>query len=212
MYACFNNCDPKTNGELALVKSLPPNLIVFDIGTRADSEFTDYPGIVHYFEPMPEFIDKLSKLKTLNTTSYYNQFGLSDSTAILNYYPRYQSFHNRTVSCSVDDSKNVIKLNVKTANEYISEHKIIHIDFIKIDTEGHELHVLKGFGTYLNIVDRIQFEYGGTYKDTNTTLLEVITYLRAYGFTKFSYLSPSGNVPITDYSDHYKYCNILCER
>ena len=208
----FNNCNSKLNGELALIKSLTTGLVIFDIGARSDSDFQQYRGIVHYFEPIKEFIDKLSGLSTVNMTSYYNNIGLSDDEAVLQYYPRYQSFHNRIVSCKIDDSSNIILLRVITAKKYIEDNNISKIDFVKIDTEGHELRVLRGFGDKLSIVSQIQFEYGGTYKDTNTKLIDVISYLQKYGFTKFYYLSPSGNIMITDFSDHYNYCNILCER
>jgi FkbM family methyltransferase len=211
-HQCFNNCDPKSNGEMTLIKSLPNNLIIFDVGSRSDSEFTGYKGIVHYFEPVKQFLDKLALTKTENTKSYYNDVGLSDKEAVLEYYPRYQSFYNRIKSCRVDDSKNVIYLNVITGKKYIERNHITNIDFLKIDTEGHELLVLKGFEDKLNIVSQIQFEYGGTYLDTNTTLMDVISYLRGFGFINFYYLVQGGMVPITDFSDHYNYCNILCRR
>jgi len=56
--------------------------------------------------------------------------------------------------------------------DYIDENNIEHIDFLKIDVEGHELAVLKGLGDYLNpnFIDFVQFEYGGTNIDSNTTL------------------------------------------
>jgi FkbM family methyltransferase len=195
-----------------IVRSLQPNLTIFDVGSRSDSEFTRYSGIVHYFEPVPEFISALEKQTTKNTRSFYNPFGLSEHAALLEYYPAHQSFHNRVVSVGKDDSANKKILRVESAKQYISEHSLQKIDFVKIDTEGHEFSVLKGFGDALSIVDTIQFEYGGTYKDTGIKLREVINYLREHGFSNFSYVAPGGVVPISDFTDHYQYCNILCKR
>ena len=62
----------------------------------------------------------------------------------------------------------------------------------------------------LQNVKIIQFEYGGTFLDNNLKLIDVIQYLESKGFYKFSYLTYYGTVLITDFSDHYKYCNIVC--
>jgi hypothetical protein len=52
----------------------------------------------------------------------YNVFpikiGLSNSNDELWYYPKYQSFYNRTVSCSESDEMNKIKFTVKKACNY----------------------------------------------------------------------------------------------
>jgi FkbM family methyltransferase len=208
----FNNCNPHTNGELLFVRSLPPGFVVFDVGSRVDSEFSEYVGEVHYFDPNPAFIETLRTVKTNNTASFYNPVGLSTVRGTLDYYPLFQSFHNRVVSCKKDDTANKISFSTIRADEYIAEHNITHIDLVKIDTEGHELEVLKGFGEALRIVDCVQFEYGGTFLDTGVKLRDVISYLEGYGFKSFKYLSQKGPVPITDFSDHYQYCNILCTK
>ena len=56
----------------------------------------------------------------------------------------------------------------------------------------------------------IQFEYGGTFLDNNTKLIDVIKYLENKNFYKFSYLTNNGPTLITDFNDHYQYCNIVC--
>lgn len=55
----------------------------------------------------------------------------------------------------------------------------------------------------------IQFEYGGTYRDAGVELKNAIDCLTNNGFLKFCYLSSAGLVPITNYSDQYKYCNVI---
>ena len=56
----------------------------------------------------------------------------------------------------------------------------------------------------------IQFEYGGTFLDNNKKLIDVINYLQDKGFYNFSYLTSYGTEIITDFNDHYQYCNIVC--
>ena len=94
---------------------------IFDIGSRYDSEYINFEGEVHYFEPAEDSLLKLKSLPTKKTCSYYNNFGLSDKNEIAWYYPLYQSFYNRTASCKKDDKDNKIELHLKKAKDYINE-------------------------------------------------------------------------------------------
>lgn len=207
----FNECDESLNGELFFFNSIKDKCsIIFDVGCRAESIFMKFNGEVHYFDPLSKFIDQISVKPNNNSKSYFNLFGLSDRNDTLYYYPRYESFYNRIESCGTNDENNKIELEVKKGSEYIQSKNIEHIDFVKIDTEGHELSVLKGFENEIHKIGVIQFEYGGTYLDSNIKFIDVINYLKSHNFDNFSYLDRSSQVPITDYSDHYKYCNIVC--
>lgn len=204
-------CDSKTNGEYLFYTSIKDKIdIIFDVGTSINSEFIDFEKEVHYFEPVKSYIDNLSKQPNKNKRSYFNNFGLSNENKELYYYPLYESFYDRINSCKVSDSPNKVVLNVKKGNDYINEYKISHVDFLKIDTEGYELNVLKGFEDFLYNVKIIQFEYGGTFLDNNVKLVDVKNYLEKYGFYKFAYLTLNTPMLITDFTDHYKYCNIVC--
>ena len=207
----FNNCNSATNGELKFFTNIKDKInVIFDVGCREDSEFINFNGDVHYFDPVNDFIEKLKKKTNLNKTSYFNNFGLSNENKQLYYYPKYQSFYDRINSCKVSDDANKILLCTRKGKDYIIENNIQHIDFLKIDTEGHELNVLQGFENLLENVKLIQFEYGGTFLDNNIKLIDVVNYLKNKGFYKFSYLTNYGVEAITDFSDHYKYCNIVC--
>ena len=207
----FNNCDTKSNGEELFFRNIKDKInVIFDIGCRSDSEFINFGGEVHYFDPVNEFIVSLSKQYNNNKLSYFNNFGLGNENKELYYYPRYQSFYDRINSCKISDDSNKIILNIKKAKDYIQEKQIQKIDFVKIDTEGYELNVLQGFEDELVKVNIIQFEYGGTFLDNQIKLIDVIKYLEYKGFYKFSYLTGYGTELIKDFNDHYQYCNIVC--
>ena len=189
----------------------PPCPVIFDIGSRYDSLFSSFKGEVHYFEPVPAFLEKL-KTVCHNGKSFFNNFGLSSKEEKLLYYPKYQSFYDRKLNITVadDEVEEGQYFLLREARNYINENNIKEIDFVKIDTEGFEYEVLKGFGDYLNNVKIVQFEYGGTYKDKGIKMIDVINLLKTYGFNSFFYLH---NLQlITDFSDHYMYCNILAVR
>jgi FkbM family methyltransferase len=64
------------------------------------------------------------------------------------------------------------KVHLDTIDEFVARHVIPQVDFVKIDTEGHEIDVLEG-GIQSLAQERIrcvQFEYGGTYIDARRLL------------------------------------------
>ena len=207
----FNNCNSKTNGEEKFFMAIKNNInIIFDVGCRDNSEYINFSGEVHYFDPINKFIEILKNQTNLNKISYFNNFGLGNENKEVYYYPRYESFYNRINSCRINDDSNKILLNIKKGNDYVINKKIQNIDFLKIDTEGYELEVLQGFEDFLINIKIIQFEYGGTFLDNNIKLIDVIKYLESKGFYNFSYLTNNGPILITDFKDHYQYCNIVC--
>jgi FkbM family methyltransferase len=204
------------NGELAFYHSIEDSIqTIFDVGCRADSEFLDFHGEVHYFDPVPDFIKNLSSQPTNNRKAIFNTFGLGIEESTQYYYPKYQSFHNRIVSCGKDDASNRVLFEIKRGDEYMKKTNLQTVDFLKIDTEGHELEVLKGFGDRLKDVKIVQFEYGGTYLDSKIHLQDVIDHLYLHGFERFGKLTRSGiaaPLPLTQNQDDYQYANIVCFR
>lgn len=188
----------------------PTAKVIFDVGSRFDTKFSDFHGIVHYFEPNTNFLEKLKPL-VKNKNCYFNNFGLSDKNEMIEYYNEQQSFVHRKLT-HPDTYMNWTKsiFEVRRADEYIKNNTIKEIDFLKIDTEGYEFNVLKGFGDELKIINCIQFEYGGTYIDSGDKLKDVIEHLARYGFTDFSYLEFDGLIPLTSFEDHYQHTNIVC--
>jgi FkbM family methyltransferase len=200
-----------TQGEYVFLNRIKENLkVVFDVGSRDETEFIDLPCEVHYFDPVPRYIENLKMLPNKNTKSYFNIFGLGEKTETSYFYPEFSSFYDRIKSCGKSDEKNKCLLEIKKSKEYMIENNISEIDFLKIDTEGFEFKVLKGFEDILQNVKYIQFEYGGTFLDNETRLVEVTDYLEKLGFHKFSLLTDSGPVLMTDFTDNYQYCNIVC--
>jgi hypothetical protein len=118
----FNNCDSKTNGEEKLFMDIKDKIkVIFDVGCRSDSTFINFVGEVHYFDPVNEFIENLKTQKNVNSTSYFNNFGLGNENKEIYYYPRYQSFYNRINSCLVSDDSNKTLLSIKGVKTILSK-------------------------------------------------------------------------------------------
>ena len=95
---------------------------------------------------------------------------------------------------------------------YIKENSIEHINFLKIDIEGHEMAALLGIGGYFSgdFIDFIQFEYGGSHLDSHTSLMELYILFEKSGF-KMSKIMPK-DLDIRPYSpwmDNFQYANYV---
>jgi FkbM family methyltransferase len=206
------NCNSLHNGEKLFYDKIKFHInTIFDVGVQFESLFTDFNGIVHYFEPNPAHLEKFKNIPKNNKISYINQVGLSEQKKTLYLYPAFDSLHNRILTTGIDNDNEKISVDVITGYQYMNDNNIDLIDFMKIDTECHEYFVLKGFGDKLKNFKIIQFEYGPGQKDSNTTLLECINLLKENGFENFSYLSHNKIlVKITDFVEHYCFCNVVC--
>jgi len=205
------NDDPKLNGEYKVMQNASKHLTVFDIGA-ANSIFVEYEGEVHYFDPIPGHIENLKRSKTKNTKSFFNNFGLSNKSEVSKFYPQYQSFLNRSKTFDNSQEDNYFNLKTETGDWYIEANNIARVDFLKIDVEGFEFDVLRGFERNLGKISVIQFEYGGTFLDKELKLSDVCGWLLCRGFKTFSYITDDGYVPVCSFRDHYNYCNIMCNR
>lgn len=196
----FNNCDPMTNGECLFYTQIKDSVTrIFDVGCRFDTEFLNFTGEVHYFDPVDSFIKKLKETPNYNTLPVFNSFGLGNVNEKKYYYDSVQSFQPRLQSLPNRSQDEKMLLEIKKGCDYMKEKNINNIDFLKIDTEGYDFEVIKGFEEYIKNVQIIQFEYGGTsLDDSGFKLNDIITYLDKKGFHKFSYLHKNGFTKIED--------------
>ncbi len=229
------NAHFENNGEKHFLENLMQTLaqkegekekIVFDVGANvgnyaqmlmAKSNKLDLNVCLHLFEPTQSCFTQLQKKFDNNSTITLNCFGVSDSdcTATI-YYNRKQSglasLYQRNLDyCDITlDQHESIKL--RRLDHYINKANIMHIDFLKIDIEGHELNAFEGLGKYLhgNFIDYIQFEYGGANLDSHSSLLDFYTLLSNKGFI-ISKVMPSG-LEIRNYSpfmENFYYSNYV---
>ena len=74
------------------------------------------------------------------------------------------------------------EVDCTTAEESLNKLKISQLDFLKIDTQGSELEILKGLGTYLPLMMKIEAQIIPMYKNVpNWT--ELINYLYKINYT-----------------------------
>ncbi len=180
--------------------------IMFDVGTWTESIYTQFDGIVHYFDPYQPYIDVLKEQPNNNSKSFFNVFGLSDVEDSIKFYPNTYSLVKRSSS-----GEECVLASVRRADNYMQENNIDKIDFLKIDVECMESYVFRGFSQRLSDVKIIQFEYGPGQAEVGDNLDMMLTELEKYGFNNFYYMfhrSPN-LVPIDSRQDTWNWCNIV---
>ena len=184
----------------------------YDNGAPAVNVFTQLSNVdVHYFDPVPEFIDGVSKQIKNKKRSFLNKCGLSNTTGELPYYSEVMSFVERSKTLPHRKTAPDRTFKIVRGDEYVKKHKVKSIDFLKIDVEGFEKSVIEGFGSFLNSVKIIQFEYGGCWDDNNIKFSDVTDILNKVGFTGYSRLCNTGLIPIEEtFVDDYRFSNIVC--
>jgi FkbM family methyltransferase len=181
------------NGEKRLLRKLAPLdfRVAFDVGANfgdwTEEVLARWPHCyVHAFEVAPPTFERLcQRLRSTPDTHRVtlNCFGLSDenTTRKMFYYPDHPEVtaesprHDSFVSVPFD-------AQLATGEEYCQRHGIAEIDFLKIDVEGAEYRVLKGFLELLAAqkVHCVQFEYGAFSIETRILLRDYYTLLSRY--------------------------------
>jgi FkbM family methyltransferase len=189
------------HGEIQLHEKLQHHNLrtIFDVGcnigewsrmTRRYHPVSD----IHLFEIVPQTFSKLISNNIVDAKMFPNSFGLSDNLHLVDL--KVVSDNDR-VSTSVlnlahDNSVYLTGLGVP-GDAYCRMHNISQIDFLKIDTEGHEYRVLEGFHSMLQQeqIKMIQFEYGYISILTKKLLVDFYELLTPLGF-EIGKLTPQG--------------------
>lgn len=157
---------PIPKAELELFSELKNLKVIFDVGARVDVDYlTIRPDAeYHLFEPNPIFfMDLYEKVKD-KPNVIANNFGLGDRNDTIGYNLMLQSFVE-SVQIANPRAPFDMLLTTRTLDWYVQEHNVQHIDFLKIDTEGHDLKVIMGATNWLDMIQFIQYEHWGDGND-----------------------------------------------
>ena len=144
--------------ELELFEGLKDIQVVFDVGARADTDYTRLkPWIeLHAFEPNPEFFQQLKDALGDRPNTYLNPYGLGDKEEEQGYNNGRQMFLGGEETSELYGDQT---LKLRTLDSYVAEHGIERIDFLKIDVEGYDFKVLQGGFNTIPKCHYIQYEY-----------------------------------------------------
>jgi FkbM family methyltransferase len=103
-------------------------------------------------------------------------------------------------------------VKITTLDIECEKYGFTNIDFLKIDTEGYDLYVLKGAKKLLSqqSIGIIQFEYNRSWVDSSSTLKYAINFLESFGYKVFL-LKADGlyEFQYGCYGEYYEYSNFV---
>jgi FkbM family methyltransferase len=219
----YYNYDSNSNGELLVIKELiKDGDVVFDVGANVGNWTEQAIGQhknlnVFAFEPIPTLVDSMTKkFEEKKVTVKKLAMFSSEKKLDFEYYENHSDasgiYHQNWVTQECGAPK---KITVDTTylDKFCKDNKINHINFLKIDTEGSELDVLKGGSELLkdHSIDVIQFEYTCTYPDAGITLKQIYEYLTKFGYKIFRECG-DGLIYISNWDDSlecYRYSNYV---
>lgn len=163
---------------------------IFDVGSNI-GEWTKmvrrtHPNSnIHMFELIPHTFQKMLRNIQLDDKMFPNNFGISNETK--NIPVQYVTDNDRvsTVVMDILHHNSVAKTAlVSHPKFYLEQFDISYIDFLKIDTEGHEYYVLSSFMELLQggNIGVIQFEYGYINVLTKNLLIDFYKVLAPLGY------------------------------
>lgn len=214
------------SGELRLLRELAPALdVVLDVGANVGNWTAALLALrpsatIHAFEPAPGAHEALRRRAFAGNVSVHRTalssrkgaaplFLFSDSSEL-------NSLHNRDGledGYGVSPATQAEEVELETADAFCASRGLSQVDFMKVDTEGHEIDVLLGSRQSLErgVIRRVQFEYGGTYIDSRRLLKDAFELFRDLPYVLFR-IVPNGLVAFPRYDQRietFQYGNFV---
>lgn len=199
--------------------------VVFDVGANVGN----YSKLIRScnsnveifcFEPHPVNFNKL-QINTSKLNVHLFNVGVGDTVGKMELFDYADNDGSSHASLYKDVFEKLHKqktveheVEIITLDEFSNQHEIDQVILLKIDTEGHELAVLKGFEKLIRAgrVDLIHFEFNEMNVYSRVFFKDFWDFLPDYDFYR---MLPDGLVPIKKYSpvscEIFAYQNIVAK-
>jgi FkbM family methyltransferase len=181
--------------------------IVFDVGanfgwfTAILGHEVGKTGKVYCFEPVPSIaamtLDTI-RMNALEEVAVLNNFGLGSAGGSFTVYTFKGLPLGHATATDLGRSDAVPHTcKISTLDTFMAESQLDHIDFMKIDVEGHELEVFKGGSQTLSSPDApvVVFEINRACLESRSIEPKaLVEQLRKYGYTHFWRINGFGGV------------------
>jgi len=169
---------------------------IFDVGANTGQSCTEYlehwpSAKVYCFEPSPKVFKVLGDRYRHNNQVELLKLGLSDLCTSMTLVEEDISVNNYFIEGVMErKALDMVDCEVVRGDCFTSGNKLPGIDFLKIDTEGHDLRVLRGFKESLNagIVGLIQCEVSMSMANPKHAYFqEILDFIKPFDFEIFGF-------------------------
>lgn len=200
--------------------------VVFDVGANVGGYTREIlmrnpRAHVFAFEPHPTTFRSLAKFDADPNVQTFN-LALGDAEGELDFFDyrdedgsSHASLYREVIERIHGRAAVAHRVKVSTLAAVAKACEVSHIDLLKIDTEGHELPVLRGAEALIRAgeVEVIQFEFNEMNVSSRTFFKDFWDFLPEYDFFR---LLPDGVMPIPQYvpvlCEIFAFQNIVCVR
>jgi FkbM family methyltransferase len=218
-YHLGESADASKNGEFRLIDGLAQQCHTFvDVGANVGN-WTEYflhrnltPGLL--FEPSEQCISLL-KTKFKDKPVTLRNVAVGDRSGFVSFVEEQNCGQGSSASETYFSLSGTSRRVPMVTLDQELPGFAADIDFLKIDTEGYDLKVLKGAKTLLK--DRrirfIQFEYNAHWLAVGSSLAEAQRFLEKMGF-RLLLIRSTGLHPLSYslWGDYFRYSNFLAYR
>jgi FkbM family methyltransferase len=224
----LNYASHRVSGESYVIRKLLPSMltnnnpVLFDVGANLgdySSKLLEvFPhGKIYAFEPHPKNFARLKNTMTVDQVHCFN-LALGETSGESTLYDRsdregscHGTLHESVITEIHGKEMTSVPVSVERLDDFCESHNIQCIDFMKIDTEGHERSVLLGAKKRIELghIRCIQFEFNAMNVHSKVFLRDFRTILGNYDLYR---LLPNGLLPLSDYAiitELFGYQNIL---
>lgn len=191
VYLHAENHDFRTNGETRVLDCLGSKAtIVLDVGANVggwalEAHARCPNAVIYCFEIVSETRYRLRANLATTKSLIVQDFGLADHEGMerVKFYPTHSEL---SALYDFPHSERALWKDepVKTGDTFVKEQGLSRIDLLKVDVEGAELLVIRGFEHTLKrrSIAMIQFEYGYASILSRNLLIDFYEYLTPLGF------------------------------
>lgn len=212
-----NSMSPHLNGEYLILNHIAPVCnSFFDVGANK-GEWTAHilnnTNTFYLYEPGTTAFDMCKSRFKSHQNVFVNNLALSDNDGKIEFYEQANAGEmSSALEKWANGPRKIIEVDTTTIDAELSRLKIDLLSYVKIDTEGFDLKVLKGATLSIanNKIGFIQFEYNQSWSLLGATLAEAYELLESNGYTIFL-IKADGlyKYDLTIFGEFYAFSNFM---
>ena len=213
-----HDIDMTRNGELWILRQLAPGCDSFmDVGANVGDWTSSFLAIAPHakgwlLEPSRTASARLEARFASLPRIHIHRVAASDHVGTVTFFEEPNAGHTSSVIPGISRSPTGREVETITIDKLFADEGIASLGYLKIDAEGHDLHVLRGARCTLGarLIGAVQFEYNRPWQQAGSTLAEAIQLLHDRDYETFLLKGPRlYRLPYDIYGEFFHYSNFV---